>query len=129
MVLPGYIGLDSLLRISDGIKWASETGKLVELVKQQIWLILLDEKIAHNIEPENAQSIIAHEIVHAWLGHDRHSPDIPKDCEIQAATLTGQWGFQGLGSDVEYCNTCSKKTLFPSTESTARGTNLRDDSR
>lgn len=62
-----------------------------------VWIIVLDE----NISSEHMESVIAHEIAHAWLGHDRIG-DIPDDGEIVAANLTKEWGFTGHGADAEF---------------------------
>jgi hypothetical protein len=51
----------------------------------------------------HAHSIIAHEIAHAWLGHDRLG-DAPEDCEIQVCKLVASWGFVGIGADAEHCH-------------------------
>ncbi len=62
-----------------------------------VWIIVLDD----NISSEHVESVIAHEIAHAWLGHDRIG-DIPDDCEVVAANLTKEWGFTGHGADAEF---------------------------
>ncbi len=67
MVFPGSIGVDPYTKRT-----------------RNVWLILLSE----NLKKKDAHSIVAHEIAHAWLQHDRMSPDVPRDCEVQAADLT-----------------------------------------
>ncbi len=62
------------------------------------WLIVVEDRMP----AKWAHSVVAHEIAHAWLKHDRGSPDLPVDCEVQAATLTGEWGFTGRGADVAW---------------------------
>jgi hypothetical protein len=81
MVLPGKIGVHAQEKRS-----------------RNCWLILLDER---EIDDE---SVIAHEIAHAWLGHDRISAYDTEIWEIDAANLTKSWGFEGRGSDVDACN-------------------------
>ena len=66
---------------------------------RNMWLILLHEKLPVDEE----LSIIAHEIAHAWLGHDKLSLDFSPTSEVDAATLTATWGFTGRGADPEYC--------------------------
>ena len=61
------------------------------------WLVLLDENMP------NDDSIIAHEIAHAWLRHDRLSADDQQLWERDAAETAKSWGFVGRGCDVEYC--------------------------
>ena len=51
---------------------------------------------------EDIESIVAHEIAHAWFKHERPGP-LPPDCEIQAANQTRDWGFRGLGADPKGC--------------------------
>lgn len=63
------------------------------------WIIVLTEELPTN----DAHGIIAHEIAHAWLRHDRFA-DHPEDCETKAANLTREWGFTGKGADAVYCN-------------------------
>ena len=69
-----------------------------------MWLILLDERSVDEDEESEILGTIAHEIAHAWLKHDRMSPDIPEDCETKAANLAKEWGFQGRGTDPEFCS-------------------------
>lgn len=61
------------------------------------WLILLEEQTP----AEQIESVVAHEIAHAWLGHDRYDPDLLPECEVEAALLTREWGFEGWGADPE----------------------------
>jgi hypothetical protein len=82
MVLPGRIGTDH--------KGASEN----------VWLILLHDNALSDYG-EAAQGIVAHEIAHAWLRHDRLS-EVPEDCEIAAAQLARDWGFTGRGANVAF---------------------------
>jgi hypothetical protein len=65
-----------------------------------MWLIFLDERC----KKKDAHSMVAHEIAHAWLGHKRGDPNCPKTAEIDAANLTKEWGFKGVGADAEFCN-------------------------
>jgi len=83
-VIPAY--LHRLLGISDR-----------EETSEHIWIIVLDERMAF----DDVQSVIAHEIAHAWLGHDRLG-NPPEDCEVQTARLVQQWGFTGIGADPEF---------------------------
>lgn len=82
LILPGRIGVHP-----------------IEKKSHNMWVIVLDE----NIEGEEGCCIIAHEIAHAWLRHDRLG-NMPEDCEIHAANLTKQWGFIGRAADPEFCN-------------------------
>ena len=77
MTLPGRIGVHSAERRS-----------------RNVWIIVvLDQELG-----EEFQTTIAHEIAHAWLGHDRCG-ELPDDCEEQAAKLAKSWGFTGHGAD------------------------------
>jgi hypothetical protein len=62
MVLPGKIGVHSQKKRS-----------------RNCWLIILDERSTDD------ESVIAHEIAHAWLGHDRISAYDTETWEIDAA--------------------------------------------
>jgi hypothetical protein len=59
------------------------------------WVILF----SYEFPEKDAESIIAHEIAHAWLKHDRYAVDIGVECEIDASNLAKQWGFSGLGAN------------------------------
>ena len=54
--------------------------------------------------------MVAHEIAHAWLGHNPLDPDVPKDAEIVTANLVAEWGFTGLGADADYCDSSARQT-------------------
>ena len=66
------------------------------------WLIVLKERLPK----KHAMGIIAHEVAHAWLGHDRYAvgSEDQETWETAAATLTGEWGFTGVGADPKHCN-------------------------
>lgn len=76
ITLPGRIGTD-------------EAGR-----DENTWIIVLSDDLAFH----EAESTVAHEIAHAFLGHDRLD-DMPEDCEVQASTLAQSWGFTGRGAD------------------------------
>ena len=64
------------------------------------WIILLQGS------PPQDESVIAHEIAHAYLGHDRLGISVglePVAIETQACELTRSWGFEGLGTDIDHC--------------------------
>jgi len=90
MVLPGRIGRQEADYTDVG------PG---ESLDGDPWLVLLSE----SLPPRDAHGIVAHEIAHAWLGHDRLSLDVSPECEIDTANLTGRWGFTGLGANPEHC--------------------------
>ena len=106
MVLPGLItyphSSESVEMIEQAPKGASrlELADYVETYERKAkWIILLPRCLA----ADEAQSIIAHEIAHAFLGHDRLSICDFIDVETEACNLVRSWGFGGLGADVEYC--------------------------
>jgi len=80
MVLPGRIGVHGHEKRS-----------------RNFWLVLLDENMPGD------DSVIAHEIAHAWLRHDRLAADDCETWERDAADLARSWGFVGRGTDVEFC--------------------------
>lgn len=53
------------------------------------WLILVRDE-------ETDESVIAHEIAHAWRGHEGPNTD-SQEQEVRA--LVRSWGFSGLGTD------------------------------
>jgi hypothetical protein len=67
---------------------------------ENMWLLLL----AEGMPGDDIHSVVAHEIGHAWLKHDRLSPNVPDDCEIQTANLVRDWGFTGKGANADYCH-------------------------
>ncbi len=77
----------------------------IEKRTHNMWFILLDERLP----AEDAHGLVAHEIAHALLKHDRLSSECPDDCETQAAKLTRQWDFSGKGADADYCNGIAKE--------------------
>lgn len=72
----------------------------VEKRTRNMWLIILDERIAD----DEAEGLVAHEIAHAWLHHDQLSPDTPDSGEADAAILAKSWGFTGKGTDPGHCD-------------------------
>lgn len=63
---------------------------------RNMWIIVLDDRIP----VEELDGVVAHEIAHAWLGHNR-CEEVTVDDEVAAATLTREWGFTGRGADPE----------------------------
>lgn len=53
-----------------------------------VWIIVLRES-------ETEESIVAHELAHAWLGHHYNSPEIEAEARAQAIA----WGFSGPAAD------------------------------
>lgn len=74
---------------------------------RNMWLVVLQK--GENLSDEDADSIIAHEIAHAWLRHDRYRMDIGIEGEAQAANQTRDWGFSGIGTDVDHCTGTKKR--------------------
>jgi hypothetical protein len=63
------------------------------------WVVILTETIPERI----AQGVIAHEIAHAWLKHDRYAFKIDgAGVESAAAQLAREWGFTGRAADPAY---------------------------
>jgi len=63
------------------------------------WLILLDDAMLASKQTEDIQSVIAHEIAHAYLGHDRVADAGDVSIELDACRQVREWGFQGSGAD------------------------------
>lgn len=87
-VLPGRVGLHP-----------------VEQKASNMWIIILTEGFRPD---EDNRGMVAHEIAHAWLGHDRLG-EPPPDCEDQAANLAKQWGFTGKAADATHCALMSQR--------------------
>ncbi|MGD2217931.1 MAG: hypothetical protein PVJ64_14330 [Gemmatimonadales bacterium] len=68
------------------------TGR--EVPPKKFLVVVRDE-----IPDDDVHSVIAHEIAHAWLGHDM-GPNVPQSGEVEAAKLVAEWGFTGIGADV-----------------------------
>lgn len=68
------------------------------------WIIILSE----DMPEDDKDSIIAHEIAHAYLKHDRLS-DVPVEVEKDACLLVKGWGFDGLGTNLEHCYEAFRK--------------------
>ncbi len=105
VVLGGSMLLPFPLNSSQGIKWAIEQGRIEEFLSNPPKLILLSEHIVDEYEWEDNLSAIAHEIAHAYLGHEpRHVGDevnLPAEREVEACELARRWGFSGRGTDAE----------------------------
>lgn len=71
---------------SGAITWpASIVDKRVK------WLIVMSETKFRS--QRRRESTIAHEVAHAWLGHNRLDPDISPDVEEEADNQAVAWGF------------------------------------
>lgn len=75
-----------------------------ESVKDR-WIVLLEEEPKAEsgklYSETDAQSIVAHEVAHAWLRHDAFAEETAErelQLETEAAELTAKWGFKGKGS-------------------------------
>ena len=113
MVLPGIVAKpEHLYGLELATQSARGQGNLSELRQYQaaarkldsaaMWLVLLDERIADEGEDE-AMGVIAHEIAHVWLKHNRLEDTSAPECEIEAANLTKTWGFNGRGAEADFC--------------------------
>lgn len=91
-----------------GIVWKAQVPKQALDSPHEFWLIVLSElawsagmdmvrrkglKEVAKSQNERWRHIIAHEIAHAYLGHDRMNPDLPEDTEAEADRLAARWGF------------------------------------
>ena len=57
------------------------------------WFILIYD------DAPDLETIIAHEVAHAYLGHSLDDPLSDEETEMQARELTREWGFTGKGAD------------------------------
>jgi hypothetical protein len=77
--VPGMVALDPATGSTDGV-----------------WLVVL----AEGLEAEDAESIVAHELAHLWLGHEVGVESGRwNETEEAACELTRSWGFTGKGSE------------------------------
>lgn len=88
-----------------------------------VWIVILSETIGL----DDIHSVIAHEIAHAYLKHDRYDPDLPQGCELAAAALAAEWGFSGIGADPEYCDAPFKSVREFNNRRVEPGWNLEGD--
>jgi hypothetical protein len=56
------------------------------------WLLMIQS----NADAADAHGFVAHEIAHAWLGHQ--AADAVAEQEMAALELTAAWGFTGAGA-------------------------------
>ena len=82
---------DSFAELTDRVR--DRMGRI------QKWVIILSDDV---LTMEDGDSIVAHEIAHAWLGHDTLSSVAIKDFESEACEQTREWGFGGRGADENY---------------------------
>ena len=108
MVLPGRITYPHFAETAEMVEKAppnASFSKLTDYVEEHErtapkWIVLLQGT------PSDDESILAHEIAHAYLGHDRlaiYDGDEAGHAEMAACELTKSWGFQGLGTDTDHC--------------------------
>ena len=69
---------------------------------QADFIIYLGQDLAEMENEEDALSVIAHEIAHAYLNHSTLSTD-GVECEKEACEKASSWGFSGIGTDLDYC--------------------------
>lgn len=106
VVLNGSLALPFPLNFPEGIRSAIELGRIEELLSNPPKLILLSELMIDKYEQEDVISVVAHEIAHAYLGHEPClEPDfsLAAEREVEACALASQWGFSGRGTDAEEC--------------------------
>lgn len=99
-VFPGRLSYHPMLNSPEGIQWAIQNDKIKDFLQSPLWVVALAENYMDSMSEADSESIIAHEIAHAWLRHDRFDLDCPHDSEKQACLLTKEWGFDGIGTDV-----------------------------
>lgn len=70
-------------------------------LRKRPWLIIL----SHEKINDEYQSVVAHEIAHAWLGHKHEERgmelEIVAQRERDVCLLVKQWGFNGFGAELE----------------------------
>jgi len=69
---------------------------------QSDYIIFLSQQLAEMNKEEDALSIIAHEIAHAYLSHSTLTTD-GIECEKEACEQALAWDFSGIGTDLKYC--------------------------
>lgn len=78
-------------RTAQGICWPASILDR----RRRKWLIVMDENFDGDLE-----SAIAHEIAHAWLGHN-HLMIVGNTCEADADGLAVEWGFSKSYPDLQ----------------------------
>lgn len=101
VTFPGRVGAHGLLLAA--LKEKRPLPEEAPTAPRWKWVIVLSEHLPDNA----AEGIIAHEIAHAFLQHDRLG-EAPADCEEQAASLVHDWGFAGIGADAAHCSAGAK---------------------
>ena len=78
-----------ILSIGRGARAITWPASIVD--KRVKWLIVMSETAFRS--QRQRESLIAHEIAHAWLKHNRLDPDIALDVEEDADKQAVAWGF------------------------------------
>jgi IrrE N-terminal-like domain len=66
------------------------------MVGEARWMIVLDERLA----PSSIETAVAHEVAHAYLGHDLGDTSTThEEVEAAARQLAREWGFRGFGAE------------------------------
>jgi hypothetical protein len=63
------------------------------LIGEADWLVLI-----YDLAPD-IETVIAHEVAYAYLGHSIGDPMSDEETETRARELTRTWGFSGKGAD------------------------------
>jgi hypothetical protein len=103
---PDWRGFTWPAQIFSGPAWSAPEAPVVDITApptEKYWVIVLQASILDDASPEDTYSTIAHEIAHAWLGHEcritgRQTND---DKERAAASQAQQWGLAGIGTRPE----------------------------
>lgn len=70
-------------------------GRVLPRQARRKWLVVLSDRMP----AKSSQSIVAHEIAHAWLKHDLFvEAGRGNACEREAAAQARRWGFRGQGA-------------------------------
>lgn len=83
----------------DGAVWPGRIATHFHGSDADAWIVLLDSPL-----PEDAgEAVVAHELAHAFLRHDKLGQGDAAEIERQAAELARAWGFTGYTTDPEHC--------------------------
>lgn len=109
-VVAGSHGSNIRWHMLEHLEDEEKIKRINDLERKWRTIVLLDYKIASD---DDVDSIVAHEIAHAYLGHDHmmlgevenrevNGQSVPVlKLEYEAYKLTASWGFTGRGADIE----------------------------
>lgn len=83
----------------DGAVWPGRIATDFDGSDEDTWIVLLDIPLPDEV----GEAVVAHELAHAYLRHDKLGQGDAIEIETEAAELAAEWGFTGRPTDPDYC--------------------------